>query len=158
MNSSNIRRIQNEYNKINNDKNLYADSFQINMVDENIFLWKVNIKGPENSLYENYNFELEIELSNDYPYSSPKVKFITPIQHMNVNDKGDICLNILKKDGWNASLNIISIIWSIIVLLDQPNPEDPFNSELASLYRNDKLSYDKKIRDYCKTHSKLWTF
>ncbi|AEX61556.1 putative ubiquitin-conjugating enzyme E2 [Megavirus vitis] len=156
MSHSNIRRIQNELKIIDKERCKYIDLFTIEMIDDNIYCWKAHIKGPENSLYDNYKFELKIELPDDYPYTPPKVKFITPVQHMNINDKGDICLSILKKDGWSASQNIISILLSIIVLLDQPNSEDPFNSELAHLYRSNKSKYEKTIKNFCKKNSNLW--
>ncbi|AQN68249.1 ubiquitin-conjugating enzyme [Saudi moumouvirus] len=156
MNPSNIRRIQNELKIIEKEKEKYGNLFTVNMIGDNVYNWKACIKGPESSLYENYKFDLDIQIPNDYPYSPPKVKFITPIKHMNINEKGDICLNILKKDGWSASQNIISILLSIMVLLDQPNSEDPFNSELAQLYRTNENIYQKTIKDFCKKNSDLW--
>ncbi|BCS83079.1 hypothetical protein QLL95_gp1044 [Cotonvirus japonicus] len=156
MNTSNIRRIQNEAKKINTDKSTYSDLFIVNMVDDNIYTWIAEIRGPIKSIYENYKFKLEIELPNDYPYSAPKVKFITPIQHMNVNDKGDICLNILKKEGWSVALNIFSILLSIIILLDQPNSDDPFNSDLAGLFRSNYEDYINKIKSHCDKYADKW--
>ena len=123
------------------------------MVDENMYHWKVLLNGPQDSLYEGYQFELDVKLPNDYPFSAPKVKFVTPIQHVNVNERGDICLDILK-DKWAASQNIKTVMLSIILLLSDPNPTDPFNSDLAHLYRTNHKEYVKKIKSSCESGNK----
>jgi ubiquitin-conjugating enzyme E2 D/E len=128
--------------------------FKVKMVEDDIYHWEVVLYGPEDSLYEGYQFKLDIKLPNDYPFSAPRVKFISPIQHVNVNNKGDICLDILK-DKWSASQNITSIMVSIILLLSQPNPDDPFNSELAQLYRKKESTYAETIKKFCKEHNEL---
>jgi len=77
------------------------------------------------------------------------MKFITPIQHVNVNANGDICMDILK-NKWSSALNIRTVLISLISLLSQPNTEDPLNSELAELYRTNKDAYVKKIKIACR--------
>lgn len=74
---------------------------------------------------------------------------MTPILHLNINNKGDICLDILK-DSWTPVQNIESILISINLLLQFPNSSDPFNSELAQIYRENFDSYEKLVRDFCK--------
>ncbi|KAG6879292.1 hypothetical protein C0992_003777 [Termitomyces sp. T32_za158] len=54
--------------------------------DDNLYLWKGSIPGPEGSVYENGVFDFEIVLAPDYPQvliSPPKVVFKTRIYHMN---------------------------------------------------------------------------
>lgn len=45
---------------------------------------------------------LDIDL-NEYPYRLPKVKFITKVYHPNIDDKGNISLDILGME-WSLGL------------------------------------------------------
>ena len=119
------------------------------MVGDDMYHWEAFIKGPKDSLYQGYEFKVDIKLPENYPYSPMIVKFITPIQHVNVNKNGDICMDILK-DEWSSSQNIQSILISIISLMRDPNIKDPFNSDLAELYRTNEDKYKKAIHDFCK--------
>ena len=151
--TSNFRRIQNEIKLIGEQADEYSKMFRLKCVKDNIYHWKATIYGPEESLYEGYQFKLEIKLPADYPYSPISVKFVTPIQHVNINSNGDICLDILKT-SWTASQNIRSVMLSLLLLLSKPNIDDPFNSDLAELHRNDEKKYKKTIRDCCEKHAK----
>lgn len=147
--TSNLRRIQNEVKSLENNTAEYEKMFSVNMVEDDMYHWHAILYGPPDSLYHGYNFKLDIVLPSDYPYSPPRVKFITPIKHVNVNSEGDICLDILK-GNWIPSQNIRSILLSIRLLLAEPNPNDPFNSELANLYRKDKEEYIRTIKKACE--------
>ena len=154
MNSTaNLRRIQNEVKRISTKASEYEKLFKISMVGDDMFHWSVEIYGPVDSLYENYIFSLDMRLPANYPSSAPKVTFITPIQHININKEGDICLNILK-DEWKPSQCINTVLISIIELLGSPNVDDPFNSDLAALYRTNNKKYITTIKKHCDKHCK----
>lgn len=150
--TANLRRIQNEIRQIQRCSDEYSGMFQLNMVNDNAYHWKGIIIGPEESLYEGYKFELEIKLPENYPFSPPSVKFITPISHVNVNSKGDICLDILK-NNWAPSQNIQSVMLSLRLLLRYPNTDDPFNQELAEIFRSDIKEYERIVRMDCKRYA-----
>lgn len=153
MNSTaNYRRIHNEVRQIEKQASEYEKMFKLSRKDDNIYHWQAVIFGPVDSLYEGYKFELDIHLPDNYPFSPPNVKFLTPIQHVNVNAKGDICLDILK-NNWTPSLNIQSVIVSLGQLLTYPNTDDPFNSDLAELYRTNKKEYTKRIKEHCQKNA-----
>jgi len=151
MNTANLRRLQNEVKSIQNKSSEYEKMFEIKMVGDDIYHWEVLLIGPEDSLYEGYKFKIDVKLPVDYPFTAPKVKFITPIEHVNINSEGDICLDILK-DKWAASQNIITIMVSIRVLLSDPNYSDPFNSSLAQLYRRNKNEYYDRVKKSCEKY------
>lgn len=150
---TNLRRLSHETTYIKEHRDEYKSMFNIEMVDDNMSDWKVTLYGPEGTLYEGYEFNLSIKLSDKYPYAPPSVKFLSPIKHININKTGDICLDILK-DKWAASINMTSVIISIIVLLGNPNFEDPFDSDLANLYRTDKKRYKEEIKETNEKHNK----
>ena len=147
-NTAKIRRIQNEVKEIEKDKTSTNSMFEIKMVGDNMYKYDAIIYGPVDSLYQGFKFKLSIELPDEYPFQPPKVKFVTPIKHVNVNSSGDICLDILK-DQWLPIQTIKTVLVSIILLLSEPNPDHPFDSSLAELYKRNKDEYLKTIKKFC---------
>jgi ubiquitin-protein ligase len=71
-----------------------------------------------------------------HPEVAPTVKFMTPIWHANVSE-GGICLDILKGE-WSSLYNISTIFISMLVFLQDPNPDSALNSAAARDYRKFK--------------------
>jgi ubiquitin-protein ligase len=141
------RRINNELKAIQSN-NQYSHLFKISSDQSNMYIWNILMQGPQTTVYENYSFNLRVEFTDEYPLKPPNVKFLTSIQHININPEGDICLDSLK-NKWTSSSTMINIILSIISLLIDPNPSDPFNPELAELYTTDVNLYNSKIKQWC---------
>ena len=114
-------------------------------VDNDITHWQATIFGPDDTPYEGGIFELDIYFTNDYPFKPPKIIFKTPIYHCNINNNGDICLDILK-NNWSPALNTSKLLLSICSLLADPNPDDPLVPEIAKLLKNDKKQHDTNAR------------
>jgi len=141
-----IKRINSEYANLLKDPPLTG--FSAGFKDKNnIFIWDAMLTGPDGTPYEKGLFNLTIEFPKEYPYKPPKMKFVTKIYHMNISDKGDICLDILK-DNWSPALNITKVLLSISSLLADPNPKDPLMPALATLYLTDKKLYEKTAREW----------
>uniref|UniRef100_A0A8C7UHQ9 Ubiquitin-conjugating enzyme E2 C n=1 Tax=Oncorhynchus mykiss TaxID=8022 RepID=A0A8C7UHQ9_ONCMY len=106
---------------------------------DNLFKWIGTIDGAQGTVGLRFNsFEhsnLSLEFPSGYPYKAPRVKFITPCFHPNVDDQGFICLDILK-DKWSALYDVRSILLSIQSLLGEPNIESPLNTAAAELWDN----------------------
>jgi len=67
-------------------------------------------------VYENLNYKLSLEFPSGYPYQAPTVKFDTPCYHPNVDQSGNICLDILK-EKWSALYDVRTILLSLQSLL-----------------------------------------
>merc|ERR1712054_431838 len=67
---------------------------------DNLFSWIGTITGSPGTVYEGLSFKLSLKFPSGngacYPYSPPVVKFETPCFHPNVDQHGNICLDILK--------------------------------------------------------------
>ena len=106
---------------------------------------------PTGGFYKGHTYILEFRSkwgeNNIFPFTPPLVKFITSIWHPNISVTGSICVDILKDTKkWSPQYDINAVISSIILLLDTPNEESPFNAEAAVLYRDCSNKY--------KNHSK----
>ncbi|MEE6493095.1 hypothetical protein FKM82_016732 [Ascaphus truei] len=57
---------------------------------------RAQVVGGSGSPYEGGIFTLEIVVPERYPFEPPKIRFLTPIYHPNIDSEGRICLDILK--------------------------------------------------------------
>ncbi|KAH9371650.1 hypothetical protein HPB48_008825 [Haemaphysalis longicornis] len=74
--------------------------------DQDIFDWAATIQGPAGTAYENLVYRLRMKFPQNYPCAGPVVQFETPCFHPNVDEVGNICLDILK-DQWTALLDAL---------------------------------------------------
>lgn len=121
-------------------------------VGDDLFKWRATIMGPPDSAYDGGVFFLDISFPQDYPFKPPKVKFNTKIYHCNVNDKGGICLDILK-DNWSPALTVSKVLLSICSLLTDPNPDDPLVPDIAKLYKTDRKRHDKTAAEWTRKYA-----
>ena len=63
---------------------------------ENIFSWVGTIQGGKGTPYEGLSYKLSLHFPSDYPFKPPQVKFETACFHPNVDQSGNICLDILQ--------------------------------------------------------------
>jgi ubiquitin-conjugating enzyme E2 C len=97
---------------------------------------QATIVGPNDTVYENQKYRLSVEFPNNYPYTAPTVKFLTPCFHPNIDvSTGALCLDILK-EKWSALYDVRTILLSIQSLLSEPNNESPLNCQAAGLWKN----------------------
>ncbi|XP_030623681.1 ubiquitin-conjugating enzyme E2 T [Chanos chanos] len=119
---------------------------------------RAQIIGGVNTPYEGGLFTLEIKIPERYPFEPPKIRFLTPIYHPNIDNAGRICLDALKmppKGAWRPSLNISTILTSIQVLMAEPNPDDPLMADISSEFKYNKPVYLEKAKDWTEKHAML---
>ncbi|KAI0040440.1 hypothetical protein FA95DRAFT_1576965 [Auriscalpium vulgare] len=119
---------------------------------DNPFLWKARIPGPDGSVYEGGMFDVEVHLAHDYPFSAPKVLFLTRIYHMNISDRGNVCIDILKHN-WSPALSIFKVILSLSSLLTDPNPSDPLVPSIASDFLRRRTTHDQTARRWTELYA-----
>ena len=100
------RRLKKELGDIQDDP---PTDCSVVVVGGDIFKWEATMIGAKGTPYESGVYLLEIVFPQDYPFKAPKVKFGTKILHFRVNDKGGICLPVLK-DNWSPALTIKRIL------------------------------------------------
>lgn len=110
--------------------------------------WRIYIKGPESTLYENKWWDLFATFPDNYPYSPPVFRFITVPYHINISDEGRICMNRLGSD-YSSSTNVMELVANIKALLILPNYDDPIDIAKLTLYNKsaDHHEFIQKIRE-----------
>jgi ubiquitin-conjugating enzyme E2 S len=85
-------------------------------------------------------------LSSEFPRVPPKGYFFTKIFHPNVSEKGEICVNTLKKDWDPMNWSLQHVFEVIRCLLIVPFPESSLNEEAGKLFMEDYEEYAKHAR------------
>ena len=124
------------------------------MNDKDLFLWQAWIQGPEDTPYSGGIFFLSITFPQEYPFKPPTVTFDTKIFHPNIDTDGVICLDILK-DQWSPALTVAKILLSIRSLLNEPNPSDPLQEDVADLYINNPEDFKNKAAQWTENYAKV---
>ena len=145
-----LRRIQKEYQEIENDPPLNCSAGPVK--PEDMFRWEGVIFGPSDSPYSGGVFKLSVLFPTDYLFKPPTLTFTTKIYHPNINSAGGICLDILKHQ-WSPALTISKVLLSICSLLCDPNPNDPLVPEIAHLYKTNKEEYNREARNWTMTYA-----
>eukprot|EP00730_Choanoeca_flexa_P009766 TRINITY_DN131_c0_g2_i1.p1 TRINITY_DN131_c0_g2~~TRINITY_DN131_c0_g2_i1.p1 ORF type:complete len:161 (+),score=34.95 TRINITY_DN131_c0_g2_i1:97-579(+) len=123
--------------------------------DDNLFSWRASLVGAKDTPYDGLHYDLQLTFPADYPIKAPTVKFLTACYHPNVDDHGNICLDILQ-DNWAASLEIRTVLLSVQAMLGDPNNDSPLNEHAAHLWSHRdefvarvKATYEEHKRRKC---------
>ncbi|KAA0164924.1 hypothetical protein FNF31_00112 [Cafeteria roenbergensis] len=126
-------------------KRLQAELMQLVMAAEpgvsafpagdNLFEWIGTIDGSKETVFEGMKFQMRLVFPAQYPFKAPQVTFETPVFHPNVDESGNICLDILKEE-WSAAYSVKTLLVSIRSLLGEPNNDSPLNAHAAGLWDN----------------------
>lgn len=99
---------------------------------------------PDSGYWKHATYHFTFTIPPHYPHSPPKVECKTTIYHPNIDLEGKVCLNILRED-WKPVLDINSVIYGLIYLFYEPNPDDPLNHEAAELFRKDVRQFERLV-------------
>ena len=116
-------------------------------IDDNMLNLEAQIEGPQDSPYEEGTFRLNVQIPERYPLEPPRVRFLTPIYHPNIDSDGRICLDTLKMQphgSWSPSINLNTLLLTIRVLMAQPNAEDGLVPDITEEYKRDVNLWKRK--------------
>lgn len=161
--ATSLRALGMEFKALQNEP---VEGFRVTIPNESDFYtWQVAIFGPPDTPYQGGYFKAELKFPMDYPYSPPRLRFLTPILHPNVYPDGELCISILHPPGedphsgelpaerWNPTQSVRTILLSVISLLNEPNTFSAANVDASVLYRRWKDSSGKD-KQYIETIKK----
>jgi ubiquitin-conjugating enzyme E2 D/E len=131
-----LRRVMREY------QDAIGEGFSVFVTDNDVSLWKALLPGPQGTPYADGHFVVSFRFPQDYPFRPPKVLFLTPVFHCNVNSSGSICLDILKS-SWTPALTTAKVLHSLLSLLREPNADDPLDAVKATVLRENPAEYHR---------------
>jgi ubiquitin-conjugating enzyme E2 D/E len=143
--------IQHQFNDLRSNPPEYTG---VGLKNFNFKNWEAVITGPRGTPYEGGLFVLDVKFPDNYPSSAPQIYMVTPIYHPNINDYGQVCINIIR-DGWKSHYTMRFIMNAIVGLLKYPNPDSPWPNKrsIADEYKNNRNAFNSKARNYTDQHA-----
>lgn len=124
--------------------------------DYNMMHLQAQIQGPQESPYQGGLYNLTIDIPDRYPFEPPRVRFVTPIYHPNIDSDGRICLDTLKMQphgSWSPSVNINTLLLTIRVLMSNPNADDGLVPDITEEYKRDITLWRRKATEHTKLNA-----
>lgn len=113
---------------------------------------KWSVCGPRFTPYVGGTFEVEVTLSADHPFESPRVRFLTPIYHPVVSQNGgDVIIKNLR-GAWKPCFTLEDILEMIRAAFaqgvpDSDNTQPAANTEAAKLWWTDREKFVSVARE-----------
>ncbi|KAL2043928.1 hypothetical protein N7G274_003448 [Stereocaulon virgatum] len=148
------KRIVKEYSELQKNPPL---GMKISLPSEaDMHQWQILIDGPKGSPYEGGVFTLQLSLPTEYPFKPPTLSFKTKIYHPNVtnDDKGSMCLGMLRADEWKPSSKIDAVLGFARRLLSEPQPDDAVEGGIAREFKENKKEFIKNAKAWTKQYAK----
>lgn len=131
---------------------------------DNIFQWRCTMIGPQDSPYKGGLFYLKILFPENYPQCRPEILYVTPIYHVNVNQKqtepggekvGHICVSSL--NFWTPDTRIKQVLTDIFTLFYLGNPDSAYGIDRGIEMKNMPALYEEKIQYFTKKYASATT-
>eukprot|EP00899_Mesostigma_viride_P005292 jgi/Mesvir1/14764/Mv05405-RA.1 len=117
---------------------------------------EAQIQGPAGTVYEKGTFKLDIQIPERYPLEPPKVRFLTPLYHPNVDNGGRICLDTLNmppKGAWKPSINLSTLLATLGLLLAEPNGDDGLMADITHQFKHNRAEFDAVARAWTRKYA-----
>ena len=158
-----VKRLQKEFMLCSNDEELKGLGCQFRM-ENNYFIWRVTLKGPENTPYQGGIFTIRITFPNNYPKAGPEFRFLNQIYHLNVDftdqtKLGHICLNFLNE--WTTTGRVVEkpcygvkqALIDIFCLFYNQNIDSAYSPKMAQEYQNNRNQFNSRAKEYTQKYA-----
>ena len=140
-------RLTRELSRLQNDPPPGIAAYAPNAADPSHL--RAQITGPPGGPYAGGIFLVTIRFTSRYPFEPPRVRFVTPVHHPNVDSAGRICLDTLKSPpagSWSPAVSLPSLLTTLRTLLSDPNPDDALVREIADVYKSQPKRFEEEAR------------
>ncbi|XP_036671183.1 ubiquitin-conjugating enzyme E2 L5 [Drosophila suzukii] len=118
----------------------------------NIYKWS-GLLMPVAPPYDKGAYKMEIDFPLDYPFKPPRIHINTKMYHLNVNERGQICVPILEIEHWIPTTRIDQVLQVLLATINDPQPENAWHMEMAGEYRNDPVRFFKMADAWVQKYS-----
>ena len=158
---SGAERVLQEFKEIYGDP-ISSKAKPVGLFNENDPMrWRVTFVGPRDTSYKGGLFYLSIQFPLEYPEKGPKVCFLTPIYHINVNPRvptspggdelGQVNISTLK---WSKPVyKMRELLTYIYALFYNGDPDNPYDLDRADEFINNRAIYEEKIKYFTKKYA-----
>ena len=81
-------------------------NISVRLKEGSLFKWEATIQGTVGSSFESFNFLMDINFTDNYPFAPPKVIIRTKINHCNVGSDGKLSISILDDSQWSYTATV----------------------------------------------------
>jgi ubiquitin-conjugating enzyme E2 T len=148
-----LARLGKELERLANDPGPGVSAWPVNDSMNNL---EAQIDGPDDSPFANSTYSLSVEIPDRYPFEPPRVRFLTPIYHPNIDSDGRICLDTLKmqpQGSWSPSMNINTVLLTIRILMGSPNADDGLVPDITEEYKRDRNLWWRKAAEHAQLNA-----
>ncbi|WP_425929847.1 ubiquitin-conjugating enzyme E2 [Pseudomonas sp. NyZ201] len=142
-----LKRINRELQDISKDPPANCSA---GPVGDDFYHWQATVMGPRDTPYEGGVFFLDVQFPREYPAKPLKLVFKTRIWHPNIDEDGEIGLEILD-ENWSPALTLSKVLNSVTALLVDPEPRGALNLEAAAEYQQVRAQFDRTAREWTRT-------
>ncbi|MCJ1250961.1 hypothetical protein MMC30_008191 [Trapelia coarctata] len=130
--------------------------YTITAPTSNLHIWEITLLGPPSTPFANGTFHLLLTLPPDYPFAPPTLSFKTKIYHPNVtnDDKGSMCLGLLRPDTWKPSSRVRDVLVFARGLLEEPELEGAVEGGIAREVREERGVWEGRARVWVERYAK----
>ena len=149
-----MKYLKKEFNNLQNDP-ITSLGCTVGLINENdIFHWKLSLVGPTDTPYAGGMFFLTADFPDNYPTGKPEVKFINKMYHLNVSPfDGHVCISTL--NYWKPGTSFADVMTSIFALFYNQNPDDPYSSDQAKEFKENREEFDRKAREWTQQYASM---
>ena len=115
--------------------------------------WRAFLRGPDGTPYAGKWFYMLISFPPEYPKDPPVFRFHSVPLHINVAKEGHICANLLSVD-YSPQCTVTGLLYAILLLLGEPNYDDPMDPDIMALYREDPKHFEECARQQAEEYGK----
>ena len=135
-----LNRLTREFMRISDDAIV-----NVELRDDNLLTWFVTLRTEDTTRFSGQEIKAEISFPTSYPFNPPKLRFLTPINHISVGPKGDVCMDILK-DAWSPAFTAEMVLIAALSILNDSDERilEDVKNELQEL-RTKKGARNKRL-------------
>jgi ubiquitin-protein ligase len=116
-------------------------------------LWRVFIKGVDETPYEKRWWYIFVTFPDSYPVMPPIIRFISVPYHMNVSEEGRVCLNMIEK-GYMSTTPVVELLQRIRELFLMPDTDTPLQPAKLDLWNRNRAEYERLARQSAQRFAK----